>query len=48
MIEPDERGGDNTIEILGIINTLTEAEGKPFLLNSAKLHHHLFSGLLSF
>ncbi|KAF8075155.1 PHD-zinc-finger like domain-containing protein [Lyophyllum atratum] len=24
--EPDERGGDNTIENLGIINTLTEAE----------------------
>ncbi|KAG6908898.1 hypothetical protein DXG01_002876 [Tephrocybe rancida] len=24
--EPDERGGDNTIESLGIINTLTEAE----------------------
>ncbi|RDB15348.1 Lid2 complex component snt2 [Hypsizygus marmoreus] len=24
--EPDERGGDNTIEILGIINSLTEAE----------------------
>lgn len=24
--EPDERGGDNTIETLGIINTLTEAE----------------------
>lgn len=26
--EPDERGGDNTIETLGIINTLTEAEGR--------------------
>lgn len=25
--EPDERGGDNTIEILGIIDSLTDAEG---------------------
>jgi hypothetical protein len=24
--EPDERGGDNSIETLGIINTLTESE----------------------
>ncbi|KXN90670.1 SANT domain-containing protein 2 [Leucoagaricus sp. SymC.cos] len=29
----DERGGDNTVEVLGIINSLTEAEGSgPFIL----------------
>lgn len=25
--DPDERGGDNTVEVLGNINSLTEAEG---------------------
>ncbi len=26
-IDPDERGGDSTIQILSVINTLTDAEG---------------------
>jgi hypothetical protein len=27
-LEQDERGGDNTVEVLGAINILTESEGK--------------------
>jgi hypothetical protein len=38
-LEQDERGGDNTVEVLGAINILTESEGKnPLLL----LHYVIF------
>jgi hypothetical protein len=33
VIDIDERGGDNTVEVMGIINSLTEAEGLFFALS---------------